>query len=138
MSKENKKAKNPLLGEEVEETTEEVVEEETEVVATPTATKAVSPKQNADDALLSDIELTKKILDKEEKVHFMIPLVEGEKPGAIHDCFINGAKFSVKKGIMTMVPQSIANLLAEHYKVGMEAGAAYRLDMNAEKQDRLN
>jgi hypothetical protein len=127
MSKEIKK-KNPLLGEESNE--------ETGAEIAP-ATPAEKPKLNADDALLSDIELTKKILDKEEKVHFMIPLTEGEKPGAVHECAINGAKYIVKKGIMTMVPQSIANLLAEHYKVGMEAGASFRLDMNAEKQDRL-
>lgn len=121
--------KNPLLGEEsVEETGAKVAP----------ATPKEEPKLNADDALLSDIELTKKILDKEEKVHFMIPLAEGEKPGANHDCFINGAKFTIKKGIMTTVPQSIANLLAEHYRVGMEAGSSFRLDMNADKQDRLS
>ena len=85
----------------------------------------------------SDIRETKKTLDAEPKVHFMIPLAEGEKPGATHDCFINGYKVSVTKGTMVQIPQSVANLLAEHYKVNMEAGAQYRVDSSPAKQDAL-
>ena len=145
MTKEMKKAKNPLMGEEVEETTEEeTVEDEVEesekapAKKSTVSAKVVAPKENADEALLSDIHRTKKILEREEKIHFMIPLAEGEKPGSAHDCFINGAKYTVPKGVMTMVPRSVAELLAEHYRVGMSAGLSNRLDMNAEKQDALS
>jgi len=124
-----KEKKNPLLGEESNE--------ETGAKVAP-ATPEVKPKLNAEDALLSDIEITKKKLDAEPKVHFLIPLMEGEKPGSTKDVFINGAKYTIKKGVMTTVPESVSLQLAEHYKVGMEAGSDFRLDLNAEKQDRLS
>jgi hypothetical protein len=125
----SKEKKNPLLG---EETVEETTAQEAVV------TSKVTPKLNADDALLSDIEITKKKLEAEEKVHFLIPLTEGEKPGSTKDVFINGARYTIKKGVMTTVPKSVSLILAEHYKVGMEAGTDFRLDLNADKQDKLS
>lgn len=144
--KKAKAKKNPLLDTEVEkdevETDTDV--EETDVdVSKKTAgevvktTKPTEPKVNVADALLSDIQLTKKILDADTKVMFMIPLGEGEKKGSFHDCFINGYQYRVRKGVMTEVPATIANLLAEHYKVTDEAGEAYRLDRNTEKADAV-
>lgn len=108
---------------------EKIKEEEVEV--------KVEVKKDIAKELLSDIKATLATLESEPKVHFMIPLAEGEKPGAVHDCFINGAKYTVKKGIMTQVPESIAALLANHYQVGMEAGQDFRVDLNANKQDAL-
>lgn len=158
--------KNPLLDADedtdVEETEEEDADEETtdedvsedsddseedeeaeEEVAPKKAPKAKvtapaeTPKVNVADQAASDIRTTKQILDAEEQVHFMVPLFEGEKPGAVHECFINGHKVAVKKGVMTMVPRSVAELLSEHYKINSEAGADFRLDLNADKQNAL-
>lgn len=162
-AKEKDPKKNPLLDADedtdVEETEEEATDEETtdedvsedsddsedeeaeeEVEAPKKATapaKAPAPKVNVADQAASDIRTTKQILDAEEQVHFMVPLFEGEKPGAVHECFINGYKFAVKKGVMVMVPRSVAELLAEHYKINAEAGADFRLDLNADKQNAL-
>jgi hypothetical protein len=145
--------KNPLLDEEydLEETStidnqvEKEVEAEEEVVIKKVATspnpsvkKVVTPVKNSDQQLLTDIEMTKKTLESEEKIHFMIPLADGEKPGASHECFINGYKFSVTKGVMTMVPRSIAELLSSHYKVNLEAGYNFRIDLDSNKQDALS
>lgn len=110
----------------------EVGEETTESPVVP------APKVNADKELLTDIQATKKKLDAEEKIHFMVPLAEGEKAGAVHECFINGYRVAVQKGMMVQIPKSIANLLANHYKVNLEVGAQYRIDNDSKKQDALS
>ena len=116
---------------------EEVEEKPVKKAPAKTASTAAKPKVNVADEAMSDIRTTKQILDAEEQVQFFVPLFEGEKPGAVHDCFINGHKVSVKKGIMTKVPASVAALLADHYKITAEAGADFRLDRNADKQNAL-
>lgn len=165
--KPEKAKKNPLLddedtAEEAEETEEEAADEEStdeveseeeaedseeaeeeEPAPKPKAKVAAKakvpekPKLNADQGLKSDIAHTKAILDAEEKVRFYVPLFEGEKPGGIHQCFINGYMFAVKKGVMTEVPLTVATLLADHYKITAEAGADFRLDLNDRKSDAL-
>lgn len=125
---------------EAEEGDNEEAEEEVEVApkkAAKKAPEAPAKKPIIGDELASDIARTKAVLEREEKVHFMVPLAEGEKPGATHDVFINGFKTTVKKGVMTMVPRSVADLLANHYKVTAEAGADFRLDLNDEKANHL-
>jgi len=99
--------------------------------------KPVERKENTDEALKSDIVRTKEILEKDKKVMFMVPLAEGEKKGSVHECWINGYKFVVKKGIMQELPITIANMLAEHYQITSEAGNSFRLDLNSEKADAL-
>jgi hypothetical protein len=128
------KKTNPLLEdqEEVLVESEEIVEEE--VVATP---KKEAKKVDTVIDYQSDISATKKTLESEEQVHFLVPLAEGEKPGSVHECFINGYKYSVEKGIMTTVPKSVANLLAQYYSIGMNAGADFRVDLNSQKRDAL-
>jgi hypothetical protein len=152
MTKETKKTtkKSPLLEEEtVEETPfdsieEEVeIDEEVEVEETP-APKAVkktvveAPKVNSDQGLKNDAKNTQAILEKEDKVMFMIPLAQGEKAGAVHDCFINGHKISVRKGAMVSIPESVAKLLADAYEIQMEAGSEFAIDSSNEKLDALN
>lgn len=154
-TKPEKVKKNPLLADEdtseneeetVEETADEVVEDaeevdvEEEAPAKPVKKAApVAPvaKVNIGNELLSDIARTKKTLDAEPKIRFFVPLFEGEKAGSIHQCFINGYMFSVKKGVMTDVPETVAALLADHYKITGEAGADFRLDLSSNKQDAL-
>lgn len=136
--------KNPLLEEEevlndseVEETTDETTEDEVDEKPTKKSVDTPTKRDNTVEALNSDIKITKKIIDAEEKVQFMIPLAEGEKPGAVHDCFINGYHVAVKKGVMTFVPRSIAELLANYYKITSEVGQEYRIDNDSKKQDAL-
>jgi len=167
-SKDEAKKKNPILddeedtADEAEETTEnaddettdeEVSEDEADDVEddedieeekpkakakAKSPAKSTQPIYNADQGLKSDIAHTKAILDAEEKVRFYVPLFEGEKAGSIHQCFINGYMFPVKKGVMTEVPITIATLLADHYKITAEAGANFRLDLNEKKSEALS
>jgi len=122
------KVKNPLLEEDVEST-----ESETEEVKTPVAKR----RDSSEKQLLSDIELTKRNLEAEDKVMFMVPLAQGEKAGAVHDCFVNGYHYPVKKGVMTKVPESIAIMLGIHYQIESEAGAGFRIDNDPAKQNAL-
>lgn len=161
-SKTTKAKKSPLLEEDtVEETpvesTEEEVDTDEEADAdsqfddenyqvedeTP-APKAVkkevveAPKVNSDQGLKNDAKATETILDKENKVMFMIPLAQGEKAGAVHDCFINGHKISVRKGAMVSIPESVAKLLADAYQIQMEAGSEFAIDSSDDKLNALN
>lgn len=85
----------------------------------------------------SDAEMAKNALAKEEKVHFMIPLSQGEKIGAFEDVWINGFHTRVPKGRMSILPKSIAEMLANKYAVEAEAGAEFRLDLDDEKAENL-
>ena len=127
------KVKNPLLEEEEVVKSEEVKVAKEEISKEPT----VNPKANTGTELLSDIELTKRKLEAEDKVMFMVPLAVGEKVGAVHDCFVNGYHYQVKKGIMTKVPESIAIMLGIHYQIESEAGAGFRIDNDPAKQNAL-
>ena len=149
-TKETKKKVSPLLEDEAPkkgakkapviepvEEIEEITEEEVEEVVTPKKVTTSKAPVNTDAGLLSDIKLTELKLSKEQKVMFMVPLAEGEKKGSVHQCFINGYQFNVPKGVMTEVPMSIAQMLAESYKIGMEAGSDFRIDTNTDKLDAL-
>lgn len=98
----------------------------------------VKEKVDIKKAFDTDIQMTKKILDAQEKVMFLVPLAEGEKAGAVHEVFINGYKTTITKGVMTKVPISVANMLANSYKISMEAGAESRIDGDAQKLDALS
>lgn len=150
MTKETKsktKIKNPLLDEETLPPTstgqapvidDEEIESEEEVTETPVAKVAkATPKPVVDVAqeFKSDVNTAKKNLESEAQVSIMIPLAQGEKAGATHDCYINGYKVTVKKGAMVTVPQSIANLIAQHYEIDMNLGADFLVEGD---QDRAN
>jgi len=152
VEKKDKKA-NPLLAgegvatkakatEKVEVKTEisEDKVEDKKVIDTPKKEEKPVAKvsNNAEMGLKSDIEMTRIALSKEPQVNFMIPLSDGEKVGATHDCFINGYKVTVPKGRMCIIPQSIANLLAETYRVQAEAGSEFRLDFNDDVHEKLS
>lgn len=65
---------------------------------------------------------TKKVLDAEPKVSFIIPLMPGEKEGAYEIVNINGYQVTIKKGVMVDIPRSVAMVLANHYQITMSAG----------------
>ena len=65
---------------------------------------------------------TKDILDSKPKTNFIVPLAEGELPGAYETVQINGHKYTIQKGVMVSIPMPVANLLAEKYRIGMIAG----------------
>lgn len=60
---------------------------------------------------------TKKILAKEPRLPFIIPLDPGEKPGAWRSVTINTYRMQITKGVLVYVPQSIWQQLADAYSV---------------------
>jgi len=81
---------------------------------------------------------TKAILAKQPKVNFIIPLAEGENPGAYDTVQINGYRLTIQKGVMVELPQAVANLLAEKYRINMTAGSEKRIDSRPDKTDALS
>lgn len=118
---------------EEEETTKEPAENSKKAVETNVESKPL----NTDMGLMSDAQKTKHITDNEEKVMFMIPLAQGENPGATHECFINGQKYVVQKGAMTQLPKSVVTLLANHYNVVLNAGSDMLIDRDKDHEKAL-
>jgi len=93
-------------------------------------------KQIADNAatiLTKQTKMTEEKLAKEPKVSFIIPLADGEKPGASEIVNINGYQLNIKKGEMVEIPKSVASILADHYRITMNAGADKRIDRHEVK-----
>lgn len=63
---------------------------------------------------------TKTLLDMEPKVTFLCPLGPEEKPGAEEIAQINGHKYTIKKGHMVELPRSVAELIANKYRIELE------------------
>ena len=89
-------------------------------------------------AMASAVKDTKAILESSPHVNFIVPLAEGEKPGAFEEPQINGYKMKVPKGTMVNIPIQIANLLAEKYKIAMEAGKESRIDRDSGVEEALS
>lgn len=60
---------------------------------------------------------TKALLDAEDKVSFMVPLMPEEKPGMEEIVQVNGHKYTIKKGHMVEVPKTVAMMLARKYRI---------------------
>jgi hypothetical protein len=108
-------------------------------VEKPAETKPADDKNKLGgaDAYMKGIENTKDILAKSPHVNFLIPLADGEKPGAADTVQINGYRLTIKKGELVNVPIQVAKLLAEKYKVNMEAGREKLVDRANDIQDAL-
>ena len=83
-------------------------------------------------------EQTKQILAKQPKVNFIIPLADGESPDAEDTVQINSYKLTIKKGVMVELPQAVAQLLAEKYRIQMTAGAEHRIDRKEDVREALS
>lgn len=82
-------------------------------------------------------EETKKILAKKPHTNFIVPLGEHEKEGAVEEVQINGYKFTIKKGVLVNIPVPVANLIAEKYKINMEAGKDKLADRASDVSEAL-
>lgn len=80
---------------------------------------------------------TKSLLKKAKHIDFLIPLADGEQPGALEVVTINGYATEVKKGEMVNIPAPVAEILANKYRVAMTAGQAARADRNEKVQEAL-
>lgn len=86
-----------------------------ERVADKPAEKSFS--NDAKQRVLGKAEQMKEHLSKQPKVSILIPLEKGEKRGAKQPFCINGYKFEVPKGVMTQVPEQVAQMIAERFEV---------------------
>lgn len=144
--------KNPILeaetgveetqAEEVEETDEaEVMEQKT--VATQVAKIPATPKKeiisapapagspvNEIKAYQDNVAATREKLMNGPKTFFVVPLDPGEKPGAVETVNINGFKLTIKKGALVEIPIAVMKVLANYYKVSLEAGQDKLIDRN--------
>lgn len=107
----------------------------TDKVAEKTGDTGVKAPAKIDVAkeMKSDAEMARAALAKEEQVHFMIPLALGEKKGAFEQMWTNGYYTKIPKGVMSIIPKSLAERLAEKYSVEASAGEEFRLDLHPEK-----
>lgn len=81
---------------------------------------------------------TKEILDKKPKVSLWLPLDRGEKAGSATEFVsINGYPYWVKKGMMVLVPQPVAELLMNMYNIAM-GDSAFGHSMRADRNKVLD
>lgn len=80
----------------------------------------------------------KEHLDAQPKISFLIPLVSGEKEGAFETVCLNGHMLVIKKGVMVELPKQVAEILAESYKIQMEAGKEMLLGRSKEVKEALS
>jgi hypothetical protein len=81
---------------------------------------------------------TKAILDKEPKINFLVPLFPGEKEGAYENVTVNGYRYTIKKGVMVEIPKTVANILADHYRISMSAGAENEIGRKEDVEKALS
>jgi len=152
--------KNPILEtetEEVEETLEVEEEEvdEAEAMEQETVAKQVSkipatPKQeivsqpvpagspvNEMKVYQDNVAATREKLMNGPKTFFVVPLDPGEKPGAVETVNINGFKLTIKKGALVEIPVAVMKVLANYYKVSLEAGQDKLIDRD-ERHDGIS
>jgi len=88
--------------------------------------------------LMPEAMRTKEILDTKPKVSLWLPLDRGEKVGiATEFVSINGYPYWVKKGVMVLVPQPVAELLMNMYNIAM-GDSAFGHSMRADRNKVLD
>jgi len=86
---------------------------------------------------LDDAHAMKEQLSKQPKVSFLIPLGPGENEGSTDQVCLNGYKLKIKKGVMVELPQQVAEILANKYKVQMMAGRESLVSRSAKVEEAL-
>lgn len=81
---------------------------------------------------------TKAILDAQKKVSFLCPLDPGEGVGAEEVVQINGYKLVIKKGHMVEIPEAVAKILANKYRVAMEVTSRSQANATPAKAEALS
>lgn len=148
MSEKTKKVSDPLLGDDVgqdagvsakaPEKTEKPAKSEAKTT-NPTTAKS-SEAQIKADAIAKfpqdTVAQTKYILDNSEHVNFIVPQIEGEI--GEETVQINGYKLTLKKNIMVSVPKQVAQIIAEKYRINLEAGQDKKVDSRPDKSEPLS
>jgi len=91
-----------------------------------------------DETAKSDIQRMKEHLDAQPKVQFLIPLMPGENEGSYETVCLNGYLLKIKKGALVSLPKQVVEMLAEKYKVEMEAGKEMKIDRSPDVIEALS
>lgn len=149
--------KNPILEEESVEESNEAVEEEVDEAEAmesqevakqaskiPAKVQSVPAIPVAETSVVDitkfhsdQIAITREKLMNGPKTFFVVPLDAGEKPGAVETVNINGWKLTIKKGALVEIPIAVMKILANYYKVSLEAGQDKLIDRN-ERHDGIS
>jgi len=132
MSKEKKV--NPLAQDDGQEANEPQGKEgaEAKPVAAQTATTGqVAAKTPAK----TNTDISREKLAQCPQVDCLVPVIPGENPKIPEEVNINGVKFVLKKGVVQKVPLPVAKIIAEKYRIQMEAGHEARIDREKEGLD---
>ena len=96
----------------------EYTKSETSIKIDSSGTSEIAvPKAITVKTLRSKADHMKDHLDRQPKVAVLIPFEKGEKKGAVQPFCINGYKFTVQKGVMTQVPEQVAEMIAERFNI---------------------
>ncbi len=87
---------------------------------------------------LNEQQAMKEYLDSQPKTTFHIPLEDGESEGSYASVQINGYTYQIRKGELVNIPLPVAELLANKYKVQMEAGKDMLLNRKSDVAEALN
>ncbi len=96
------------------------------------------PEYNVVKAVKSKAQQMKEILENQKQVMVMIPLEKGEPSNAKQSFCINGYNISYPKGTMVAVPEQIAEMIAERYKIDLNIRKASLEYANDETKKALN
>jgi len=77
-------------------------------------------------------------LDAQVKISILLPLEKGEKKGAVQSFCINGYRFTVPKGVMTSVPEQVAQMVSERYNVELDVRSRAIGQGNREAKEALD
>jgi len=86
----------------------------------------------------SDAQRMKENLNSQAKISFLIPLLPGEPEGSYETVCLNGYTLKIKKGVLISLPQQVVEILAEKYKVELEAGKESRIDRSPDVEEALS
>lgn len=103
-----------------------------EIKSNPISSFAIQSK------VLNKAEQMKEYLDGQPKVSIMIPLEKGEKKGAFQPFCINGYRFKVLKGVMTPVPEQVAQMVSERFNIELETRSQSLGQKSKETRDALD
>ena len=109
---------------------------------TPEPVKPSEPEKATSSVIEASMERNmksmKEHLDSQPKVSFYVPLGDNEREGDYETVQLNGYTVQVKKGVQVQLPQQIAEVLMNKYKVNTEAGRDMRLDRDSDVTNSLS
>lgn len=90
------------------------------------------------DVFTAEMRKAKEYLSTEPKIPLFVPLLPGEKDGAVLEVGYNGYNFFIKKGYMVEVPKTIHEIVFNNLQATAQAGKEFLIDRNKNVESALN